>query len=112
MKKLNEILFKLITSSEDKQLDILRSRFYQWLAIKRKMECHDNARVIQNFCRNKLDNYLRNKLSNYLEKLAKKYSRYLVNNAARVDDLNRTLKRKPFKDFIDKLRKKLYQMIF
>ena len=106
LKKLNEILFKLITSSEDKQLDILRSRFYQWLAIKRKMECHDNARVIQNFCRNKLDNYLRNKLSNYLEKLAKKYSRYLVNNAARVDDLNRTLKRKPFKDFIDKLRKK------
>ena len=106
MRRLNDILLKLIATNEDKELDILRSRFYQWLAIKRSLECHDNARIIQKFCRNKLDNYLRNKLSNYLEKLAKKYGTYLVNNAAKVNELDKALKHKPFNDFIDALRRR------
>jgi len=106
MRRLNDILFKLIADHEDKELDILRSRLYQWLAIKRSLECHDNARIIQKFCRYKLDNYLRNKLSNYLEHLAKKYGCYLVNNAAKVNELNKALKHKPFKDFINALRRR------
>lgn len=47
MRRLNDILLKLIATNEDKELDILRSRFYQWLAIKRSLDCHDNARIIQ-----------------------------------------------------------------
>ena len=106
LRRLNDILLKLIATNEDKELDILRSRLYQWLAIKRSLDCHDNARIIQKFCRNKLDNYLRNKLANYLEKLAKKYGTYLVNNAAKVNELDKALKHKPFKDFIDALRRR------
>ena len=106
LRRLNDLLFKLIANNEDRKFDILRSRLYQWLAIKRYLECHDNARIIQKFCRYKLNNYLRDKLANYLEKLAKKYGTYLVNNIARVNELNKTLKHKPFKDFIDALRKR------
>jgi len=103
---LNDILFKLIMYNKDKEKDLLASRLCQWLAIAKSLECDENARTIQNFCRKKLDNYLRNKLAKYLEQLAKKYSRYLVNNAAKVDKLNKALKHKPFKDVIDALRRR------
>ena len=106
LKRLNDILFKLIMYNKDKEKDLLASRLCQWLAIAKSLECDENARTIQNFCRKKLDNYLRNKLAKYLEQLAKKYSRYLVNNAAKVDKLNKALKHKPFKDVIDALRRR------
>ena len=106
LKRLNEIILKLFLTNEDKKKDLLRSRLRQWRAIARSMECDENARIIQKFCRNKLKNYLRNKLAKYLEELAKKYSRYLVKNAAKVDKLNKALKHKPFKDLIDALRRR------
>ena len=106
LKRLNDILFKILMYNEDKEKDLLLSRLLQWLAIAKSLECDENARTIQNFCRNKLNNYLRNKLAKYLEQLAKKYSRYLVNNAAKVDKLNKALKRKPFKDVIDALKRR------
>ena len=106
LKRLNDILFKLIMYNKDKEKDLLASRLCQWLAIAKSLECDENARTIQNFCRKKLDNYLRNKLAKYLEQLAKKYSRYLVNNAVKVDKLNKALKHKPFKDVIDALRRR------
>ena len=65
--------------------------------------CHQNAKVIQNFCRNKLNNYLRKKFAKYLDNLAKKYLTHLINNIAKVNELNNTLRRKPFYDFLDNL---------
>ena len=97
---------KLFLTNEEKKKDLLRSKLRQWRAIARSMECDENARIIQNFCRTKLKNYLRNKLAKYLEELAKKYSRYLVKNAAKVDKLNKALKHKPYKDLIDALRRR------
>ena len=106
LRRLNEIIMKLFLTNEEKKKDLLRSKLRQWRAIARSMECDENARIIQNFCRTKLKNYLRNKLAKYLEELAKKYSRYLVKNAAKVDKLNKALKHKPYKDLIDALRRR------
>ena len=106
LKRLNEVLLKLMLCNEDKEKDILRSRLNQWLVKAKKLTCDENAKIIQNFCRKKLDNYLKNKLAKYLEQLAKKYSRYLVNNAAKVDKLNKALKHKPFNDMIDAICKR------
>ena len=103
MKRLNDILLKMILSNEDKEKELLYSKFYQWLKIAKKMGCHENAKVIQNFCREKLDNYLLKKLENLLDSLSKKYFCYLLNNIAKVNKLNKALKRKPFYDFIDNL---------
>ena len=106
-RRLNEILLKLITYNKDKEKELLAYRLNQWLKKTKSLQCDENARIIQKFCRDKLRNYLRNKLAKYLVELAKKYSRYLVKNAAKVDKLNKALKHKPFKDLIDALRRKI-----
>ena len=104
-RRLNEILFKLITYNKDKKKELLASRFHQWLKKNKALQCDENARIIQKFCRDKLKEYLRNKLAKYLEQLAKKYSRYLVKNAAKVDKLNKALKHRPLKDLIEALKR-------
>ena len=38
--------------------DLLASRFYQWLKKTKDLQCQENAKIIQDFCRNRLDNYL------------------------------------------------------
>ena len=106
LKRLNELLVKLVYYNEDKEIDLLRYGLCKWLKIAKSMECDENARIIQDFCRRRLDTYLKNKLAKFIEKLAKKYTRYLVNNAAKVDNINLALKHKPFKDFIDALRRR------
>ena len=106
LRRLNEILFKLIMTNKDKEKDILRSRLLQWLTITKSLQCHDNAKIIQNFCRQKLNEYLKNKLARYFDKLAKKYTCYLINNVAKVDKLNKLFKRKPFNDVVDGLIKR------
>ena len=103
MKKLYEILFKFIMTNKDKQNELLYTKFYQWLKNAKKINCHNNARIIQNFCRTKLDNYLKKKLADYLNHLAKKYLYYLINNIARVNELNKALKRKPFNNLLNNL---------
>ena len=58
LRRLNEIIMKLFLTNEEKKKDLLRSKLRQWRAIARSMECDENARIIQNFCRTKLKNYL------------------------------------------------------
>ena len=106
LRRLNEILFKLLLCTQKKRDDLLRSRLHQWLVKAKKMQSNENAKIIQKFCRHKLKNYLKNKLAKYLEELAKKWSRYLVNRAAKVDKLNKALKHKPYKDIIDALKRR------
>ena len=106
LRRLNEILFKLIMTNEDKEKDLLRSRLLKWLTIAKSLQCEENAKIIQNFCRKKLNECLKNKLAKFFDKLAKKYTSYLINNAAKVDKLNKALKHKPFNDAVDGLIKK------
>ena len=106
IKKLNELLFKMVMTNKDKEKDLVHSKFYQWFAITKSLECQENAKIIQNFCRNKLNNYLRNKLSNYLDQLAKKYTSYLINKNAKVDKLNKALRHKPLKDALDAIKRR------
>ena len=105
IKRLYDILMRMILTNDNKQKELLYTKFYHWLKNSKKSECHENAKIIQNFCRNKLNNYLKNKLAKLLDKLAKEYLCYLINNIARVNELNKALKRKPFNDFMDKLKK-------
>ena len=106
MKRLNDILMRMILTNDNKMKKLLYTKFYQWLKNTKKINCDENAKIIQDYCRKKLDNYLKNKLAQYLDKLAKKYLSYLINNLAKVNELYKALKRKPFNDFIDNLRKK------
>ena len=106
IKRLKDILFKLIMANKDKEKDLLRSRLNQWLKNAKELECQENAQIIQDFCRRKLDNYLRNKLSKYLDKLAKKYASYLINNNAKIDKLNKALRHNPLKDGLDKIKRR------
>ena len=106
MKRLNDILFKIIMANKDKEKDLRASKFYQWLAITKSLACDENARIIQDFCRKKLANYLRNKLAKYLEKLAKKYTTYLINNNAKVDKLNKALRHNPLKEGLDAIKRR------
>ena len=106
LKKLNEILYKIIMLNEDKEKDILGSRFYQWLKKTKALECQENARIIQNFCRNKLNDYLRNKLAKYLDYLSKEYTAYLINNGAKVDKLNKALRHNPMKNALDAIKRR------
>ena len=92
LRKLKEILFKLIMCNKDKEKELLVSRFYQWLKITRKLQCHENAKIIQDFCRKRLEEYLKNKLEKYLDKLAKKYITYLIKNIPKLDKLNKALR--------------------
>ena len=106
IKRLNDILFKIIMYNKEKEKDLLASKLHQWRVITKKLECQDNAKIIQDFCRNKLNNYLKNKLSKYLDKLAKKYTSYLINNNAKLDKLNKALRHKPLKDGLDAIKRR------
>jgi len=106
MKRLNDILMKMLLTNENKRKELLHSKFYQWLKNSKKMDCHENAKIIQNYCRTKLNNYLRKKLQKYLDNLAKKYLYYLINNIAKINELNKALKRKPYHDLMDNLHDK------
>ena len=106
IKKLRDILFKIFKLNEEKEKDLLASKFYQWLAITKSLQCEENAKIIQDFCRKKLDDYLRNKLPDYLDKLAKKYTGYLINNNAKVDKLNKALRHNPLKDAMDAIKRR------
>ena len=108
LKRLNEILLKLILHSKDKELELLGSVLHKWRKNARGVECVDNSRIIQNFCRVTINNYMRNKFRNYLENLAKKYTRYLILNAAKIDRLVKVLKRRPFNGFIDSFSRRAF----
>ena len=105
-RRLNEILFKLFMTNKEKEKELLGSRFYQWLKKTKALACEENARIIQDFCRRKLDDYLRNKLSKYLDYLANKYTFYLINNNAKVDKLNKALRHNPLKDGFDAIKRR------
>ena len=62
IKRLYDILMRMILTNDNKQKELLYTKFYHWLKNSKKSECHENAKIIQNFCRNKLNNYLKNKL--------------------------------------------------
>ena len=111
LRRLNEILLKLVLHSKDKQKELLGSVMRKWRKNARAIECQENAKIIQNFCRTKLNNYLRNKFRQLMLRLAKKYTRRLINNAAKVNKLVKALKRRPFNDTIDALTKNAFMQI-
>ena len=106
LRRLRDILLKIILSNKDKEKELLASRFYQWVKITRKLQCEENAKIIQDFCRKKLNNYLQNKLRKYLEQLVKKYIAYLIKNNAKVDKLNKALRHNPLKDALDAIKRR------
>ena len=112
LRRLNEVLLKIILLNKDKEKEILASRLHQWRKNARLIECEENAKIIQDFCRTNLNNYLKNKLSNYLYELAKKYTRYLINNMAKLDKLNKALRHRPLKDGMNAIKNRtLYNII-
>ena len=111
LRRLNEILLKIITLHKDKENELLASRLHQWRKNARLVECLENAKIIQNFCRDNLNNYLRNKLSKYLSELAVKYITYLIKNNGKVDRLNKALRHKPLLDAFDAIDRRAFSNV-
>ena len=106
LKRLNEVLLKLILLNKNKEKELLGSRLHQWRKNARKLECLENAKIIQDFCRTRLNDYLKNKLSKSLYSLARKYTKNLINNNAKVDKLKRAISHKPLKDGMDAMKRR------
>ena len=108
LKKLKEILIKIIILNQNKEKELLACRLHQWRKNARLVECIENSKIIQKFCRNNLNNYLRSKLSNYLGNLAIKYTTYLLKNTAKIDKFNKILRHRPLLDAFDSIDKSAF----
>ena len=108
LKKLKELLIKIIILNKNKEKELLACRLHQWRKNARLVECVENSKIIQKFCRNNLNNYLRSKLSNYLGDLAINYTTYLLKNAAKIDKFNKILRHRPLLDAFDSIDKNAF----
>ena len=106
---IKKILVVYLLKKEKNTNNKLYSTFMKWLNIVRNLQCNDNAKVIQNFCRRVLDKLKRQKelarqlkIKNGLEKLfnIKFGSRYVL------DKINSEKNRNIFNKFNDMLKKK------
>ena len=111
IKKLRELLLKIIILNKDKENELLASRLHQWRKNARLVECIENSKIIQHFCRTKLNNYLRTKLSKYFLKLSIKYITYLIKNSAKIDRLNNVLRYRPLKEGFDAIERKAFKNV-
>ena len=55
-------------TNKNKDKDILISWLLLLLTITKSLQYNDNVKIIQNFCRKKLNDYWKNKLSRYFDK--------------------------------------------
>ena len=107
--RIKKLLIIYLLKKENITNNKLYSTFMKWLNIVRNLQCNDNAKIIQKFCRN-IQNKLRRKkelarqlkIKNGLEKLLniKFGSRYAL------DKINSEKNRNIFKNFNDMLKKK------
>ena len=117
IKDRQKLMFKIINNIEEKNKKLLGKYIHDWLRRSLVEKNHDNARIIQNFCRNKMNNY-KYKMSilklielskrNVKHKLAK-----LMEKAARIigdkgevlyKALEDIIVKRPFDKFINNLK--------
>ena len=115
IQKLREILEKLVykysVTDDDKKLATLQ----KWRKNARLVKCEEDARIIQDFCRNIHDKVL-NQISKKWKNLAKKIMPRLINNAAKFYSFDRIVnqisKRRAFDNIIDTANKKnIYEVL-
>ena len=104
-KRLVHILIKLHEYHVGIEKEKLDYGFHKWLAAAKRLECEENAKIIQDFCRSRLDNYLRKKLNDLLNRLSKKKISDLINKLAKFHKLKKALKHRPNKDALDAIKK-------
>ena len=90
---------------DDKLKSLLQMKLYKWKNITNKIICDKNARTIQKFIRIKLGNRLWKKRNNYFGNLSKKYLMKKIGDFAKINRLNKTLKKLLLKKILDNLRK-------
>ena len=90
---------------DDKLKSLLQMKLYKWKNITNKIICDKNARTIQKFIRIKLGNRLWKKRNNYFGNLSKKYLMKKIGDFAKINRLNKTMKKLLLKKILDNLRK-------
>jgi hypothetical protein len=68
-RRLEEILKKLLIKIMYNEDAIVPAALHKWNKNARLIKCHEDARIIQNFCRNTLDKIKKNKDNEYLKKV-------------------------------------------
>ena len=104
-KKLLKILEQIYKYRFDNEADLLNYGFHKWLLNKKKIECEENSKIIEDFCRKKLDKYLFNKFRDLLERLAKKKLLNTINNISKLNKLKNALKHRPNQDALDAIKR-------
>ena len=111
--RITEILFKLVEKMLEKE-DVVPA-FQKWRKNARLLKCDEDARIIQQYCRKKLDKRLMGKAQERLQRLFKDYifkliAKMLSTKTIKPDDINKlcqTLKRVACREPFEKLMKGL-----
>ena len=112
LKKLDEILFKLVIKRSDNSKNKLRKALIEWLLISRKEMYNENSTAIQNFVKTRIRNRRFQNRVNFFKDLAKKKFLNVLQNAYKLNKLKNALRKKVPKTFFDNLRNtnKLYKI--
>ncbi|MBR6907537.1 hypothetical protein IKN40_03410, partial [bacterium] len=116
-KRITELLYKLIGRILEK--DYVEPAFQKWRKTARKIKCHEDARIIQEFCRKNLYKRLKGHAKQDLQNLFKDYVFKLIADMLKTQTINpddieilyKTIKRvtiqEPFEKLIKRLRWKM-----
>jgi hypothetical protein len=102
---LNKKLPATINLIDDKKRRLLQIKLYQWKNNARKISCIKNATIIQRFIRQKLGKYFLKKRTGFFTYLAKNYFKRIILNAAKINVLQKNIKKIMFGRLFDKLKK-------
>ena len=106
LEKLKKNLFHIFLRYSDDEKLILKSGFREWLARARMLKCQEMSGVIQQFLKPRLAKLLNDKFKDFFGRNALKMTHRRLNQAAKVDKLQKALLKPNVNYFLNALRNK------